>query len=402
MLKRHFLLVILFLIIVVLYALPQLSHLKQSSSQKLTSQKDDALIESDMLSKIHVCFEKTAGKTSCYKEAADDILKHTSLQKALSFLEKNQIKPEIFQSCHEMAHFLGRTQYSQIKDVGKALSDCLPICFSGCYHGVLEQYLIDKNLSFDNQYDSRLAKEVPGLCGKREGYEQRELYNQCLHGLGHALMFLTDNELPKSLKLCDELKSAADNLNKMSDGEWCYSGAFMENSTSSTNKDHPSKYLSRVDPMYPCNILDEKYLDMCYALQSFYFADFVNYDWRKTFQLCQKVPYLYQATCFRSIGQNLVGFTQDLNLIKTNCGLTQEVETEKYCIQGVILALNSKYGGDYSRMVQFCSIIDTKYKKSCYTQLGLSVRDWLKSDHDLAKVCTSITEEEYRSDCIKS
>ncbi len=393
MLKNYLFLITLFIIAIAGVILWQSNWLGKQSNLTQSPQKS-ATLENDILSKIHVCFEKKVGQNNCYKEVAHDFLKNSNLEEALNILQKNQTQPEIFQSCHQMAHLLGREEYNLKKSVGESLTKCSPVCFAGCYHGVLEGYFIEKNLSASAD-NSLIAKEVSALCGKKEGYKNNELYNQCLHGLGHAVMFLAENELPRSLKLCDELQT-------QSDQEWCYSGAFMENSTSSTNKDHPSQYLRADDPMYPCTILDQKYLNMCYALQSFYFAEVSNYDWNKTIGLCHMVPIAYQATCFRSIGQNLVGFTQDLETIKKNCSLIVEDESEKACVQGVVLALSSKYNGDYSRMVKFCSIVDQKNKRICYDQLRLSMQDWFKNPQDLKNVCLTIPEEEYKAECTKA
>lgn len=360
------------------------SHWLNKEALKKTPKAGDILIP------MHNCFQ-ARDSTSCYREISGEFLSKFSLKDILSIIEQNQNQPELFQSCHEMGHFLGREQIRKVKDVQEAMSECIPICFAGCYHGVLEGYLIDKNLSFDVN-NPELIKAIKDLCNSPDKQTSTEVFNQCLHGLGHALMFLTQSDLPKALTLCD-------NLDSTSVRDWCYSGAFMENSTSSTNKDHPSKYLKKEDPMYPCTILEDRYLNMCYALQSFYFAEVSGYDWQKTIDLCSRVPQSYQETCFRSIGQNLVGFTQDLDLIKTNCNLIGPTELKQACIQGVEIALSSKYAGDLSKNIQFCSLLDTKYKKSCYLQLGISARNWSSNTEEINKACAAIAEDQYRYDC---
>jgi len=385
--NRYIYLLNIFLAIIIV-ALIYPGWSKQGPYQK----KVDASLESYMLSEMHACFQKVSGKNQCYNQVAVNVLKKNDLQQAITVLEKNQDQSELFQSCHEMGHFLGREEYKRTKKVNEALSVCTPVCFAGCFHGVLEGHLIEKKIGLDQP--ELLSKEITKICGLKQDYAQAEFFNQCLHGLGHALMFLTNANLPTALKLCD-------NLQTKSEQDWCYSGSFMENSTSSTNKDHPSKYLKADDILYPCNSLDGKYLEMCYALQSFYFADVSQYDWQKTISLCLLVPTPYQETCIRSVGQNLVGFSQDFNLIKNNCYLVDSQDLRQACIQGVILALSSKYGGDFSKMMQFCEVLDISYKRGCYSQVGISSKDWLTNIQDLKKVCSSIREVEYQDACLK-
>ena len=108
-----------------------------------------------------------------------------------------------------------------------------------------------------NKVGENIADLFPRVCGKAEDYQKPIEFNECLHGMGHAAMFITDMELLESLSLCDT-------FSEQRHIERCYSGVFMENSSSSTSFDHVSKYIRKDDPFYPCNSIKEKYQSLCW------------------------------------------------------------------------------------------------------------------------------------------
>ena len=290
----------------------------------------------------------------CYKEIAQTLAQNFPINDVLKIFEENEKTPIFFEKCHTTLHFLGQEEYKKLKSTSEALAVGSPVCFAGFYHGVLEEYLSESGLVNNN---TELVKVLPKLCGSPSDFKVQKIYNECLHGLGHALMYATDDNLPESLKLCDSLSTE-------SDRNWCYSGSFMENSTSSTNKDHPSKYLKPDDILYPCNILSKPYLNMCYTLQGFYFAELTKYDWKETGNLCLKVPPDYINSCFNSLGQSLVGFSQNPEIIKQNCLLTPE-KFQSSCVEGVVGALYERYNQAQDKIETFCDEFGEKLKKIC-------------------------------------
>src|SRR3989344_4745084 len=200
--------------------------------------------EQYILEKMGNCY--TNYQSNCYAEAAADFFRLFGTKKVLDIFEAEESKPQIFARCHEAAHYLGRLEYKDKQSIREAYRQCSPVCHGGCYHGVIEGYFLQKNIYvYGNQ---NITSEILGTCGKLEDYGQPRLYYECLHGIGHAMMLISGDELPDSLKLCDNLRNDEER-------EACYSGAFMESSSSSTNEYHTSKYTKADDPLYPCDIL---------------------------------------------------------------------------------------------------------------------------------------------------
>lgn len=173
----------------------------------------------------------------------------------------------------------------------------------------------------------------------------------------------------------------------------------MENSSSSTNNDHPGRWVKQDDPLFPCNSLDQKYARLCYRYQSSHFALISNHDWAKTANLCLKVPQDYQDDCFRTIGTNQVGFTQDTNVMRQNCSLMPNSHFQEICFMGVISSFAYRFVGDNERMSNFCSSVPTSFQEGCFRQMGTSVSEWHLNKNQAVVLCDQIGDSKFSSWC---
>lgn len=336
-------------------------------------------------SQMKICLDN-GGKDDCYKTVSDDFSQKLGLQKTLAIFAANEKSPEIYSRCHEATHYLSRNEYQITGSVAQVYSMCNSTCHGGCYHGTLEQYLKDKGLALD-----KLNQEFPKICDEVRNSTPL-VYNECLHGLGHAAMFVTDMEVRQSLSLCDTLEDK-------NAQERCFSGIFMENSSSSTNNDHPARYVKADDPLFPCNALEQKYAQICYRYQSSHFALITNHDWSKTAALCLKVPAEYQNDCVRTIGTNQVGFTQDTNLMRKNCALMPTTHFQEVCVLGVISSFAYRFVGGIDHMADFCTNLQKDFQQACARQIGTSVVDWSKDEQEALLWCEKITNSQFVSWC---
>lgn len=347
-------------------------------------------------SQMDVCFKN--GRDKCYKDVASLLTKQFKLADSLNLLEETEQYPEVYSRCHEVTHFLARNAYERSRNVPDLYGQCTFVCHGGCYHGVIEGYFKGKEPLL-GQSDSILGPEIRKICGNRSNYSKVALYFECVHGIGHAMMFITDGDLPRSLKLCDALAE--------SEREPCYGGVFMENSSSSTNVDHPAKFVKKDDPLYPCDTLESRYLHMCYTYQSSYFLNISGHlDWPQNIKLCHLVPSEYRRFCFTTVGTNIVGSSivdgrVDLGQTSKICNLIKESEFKSECVSGVVISLAGRYGGSTAPIVDYCSSVEPAYKKSCYNQMGISLSSFVANSNDLSKVCNSIKEVEYMQYCLK-
>lgn len=339
---------------------------------------------------MKVCYDIN-GRDGCYKQVAQALFDQFGLAETLTLLRENEQHPEVYARCHEATHYLSRNEYDKQKSIAKIYAQCDSTCHGGCYHGTLEAFLKEQQ----SKANYSLITEFSKVCGKQENYQKPLEFYECLHGLGHAAMFVTDMELMESLKLCDTL-----NNNIYEDK--CYTGVFMENSSSSTSFDHKSIYIKEDDPFYPCNILSEKHQPMCWQYQSSYFSVINNQDWKKVADMCLQIPQIYQDRCFRTIGTNQVGFTTSFETMKKDCDQMPNAQFKNICITGVISSLSYRFVGDTQKMIDFCSTVDTQNKESCFKQMGTSLLDWNFNKELAKKECRKVSDTQGAYWCLNA
>ncbi|MDP3685520.1 MAG: hypothetical protein Q8R32_01680 [bacterium] len=328
------------------------------------------------------------GRNTCYKRAAEDFFQRFGLKGTLALFAQNESANEVYARCHEVTHYLSRQEFERVGSIPLVYASCDSTCHGGCYHGVLEAALAAET---NRDAADAVADQFPKICGSPADYRQPLVFNECFHGLGHAAMFVTETDLPRSLQLCDTLTT--DDAR-----ERCYSGVFMENSSSSTNLDHPSTYIKADDPYFPCNSLDERYRKICYRYQSSHFALISRHDWQKVATLCEGVPAAYRRECFRTVGTNQVGFTKDMNAWKTNCE-RMPPPYQATCVEGVVSSLTYRFVGDVRRVESFCQLTKPEHQHPCIAQLGTALHDWNPSPAAHQTWCAELSSPIFRHWC---
>jgi hypothetical protein len=266
-------------------------------------------------------------------------------------LEYN-LHPEIVSNCHQLSHVIGNTAVDRYEgNIAKAFKDGDSFCWSGYYHGVVERAV--KEIS-----EETFIANADLLCAAIPGKDRYSFdYYNCVHGLGHGIMALKDDEVFASLPLCDHLH-----------GEWerksCYGGVFMEN-IMVDNRTHTAKNLKKDDLMYPCNTVETAYKEQCYLMQTSYALSQNNYDFKSTFALCAGVDAAFRDTCAQSIGRDASGSTvSDVQKTIAYCSLGQDENQQKNCVIGAVKDFISYFHGD-GQAQMLCSTLPTPLQETC-------------------------------------
>jgi hypothetical protein len=164
------------------------------------------------------CKGAQAGNFQCWQKRYTAMVKLQSTQAAFKDVKTAYAQSAFIRSnCHQLAHVIGRAAAERYGgDVVKAYNEGDNFCWSGYYHGVMEK--IVQGIGADN-----IANKINDICTSAKAQQEFSFYHyNCVHGLGHGMMAITNNQLFEALKTCDRL-----------DGAWqqesCYSGVFMEN-----------------------------------------------------------------------------------------------------------------------------------------------------------------------------
>jgi hypothetical protein len=229
-------------------------------------------------------------------------------------------------ACHPVVHALGREIFRIKGNIHDAFLACDQTCHSGCYHGAVERFLRgDSKAPARHVTQSEILKKVPTACDAKA---PRRLYFQCLHGLGHALMYFTENSLDDSLQGCDAL---SDRWSR----ESCYGGVFMENIVSTL----PDKRIvSETDAHYPCNRVAAKYRGECYSMQTSRMLE-MGLTTDQQFEECARAD-TFADDCTQSIGRDLSNLSRGGQSLDA-AGQCERAEGEarRACIRGVVYAL---------------------------------------------------------------
>jgi hypothetical protein len=243
--------------------------------------------------------------------------------------------------------------------------------------------------------------------------------------MGHGLVALADKHLPTSLQGCDLVEYSWER-------EACYGGVFMENIVHATvpeqavgrpedvSHDHSgaaahdphaghvmpastvvrSEFppLKREDPLYPCNVLEERYLVSCYQMQTSAILYFNGYDIPAASRACATAPVEYQPTCFQSLGRDISSLSaQDHQKAIRDCATAPD-EYEPWCHVGYAKNLVD-LTADPADGVAYCRLLPTgQSKRSCYVAIGEQI--WVLADapERRSSLC-AIVESDYIGAC---
>ena len=182
------------------------------------------------------------------------------------------------------------------------------------------------------------AADVNALCEMYRGDPAaRFVLFQCLHGMGHGLTMIYGHDLPVALEACDHLSSNWDQRS-------CYGGAFMENIMNATAPHHmvddmmaetggggeaedapmpmegeqaemaehehaASEWagLDPDDPLYPCSVMEARYLQECYVMQTSAILWLNDWEIAEGAATCLTAPEHMRQTCIQSLGRDIAG-----------------------------------------------------------------------------------------------
>lgn len=324
---------------------------------------------------------------SCLETFFLDLIHKTDTKTTLQTLAKaNNENTAIMRLCHPLAHRIGREAYNILGDAVKAFSVGDETCANGYYHGVLEGYLAKS---------PKLEEAVAGVC-QGNGTVSAYIYYQCVHGLGHGLMFKTGDNIAESLKDCDLLKSAYDR-------ESCYGGVFMQNIVNDApyNTGHGPPVVKASDPLYPCDdvsIVSDKYQGACYFLSTTQIIKSTGTNWAAMAGWCDQAPVKYRYLCYQSMGRDVSGSTlRDPGKGYAAC----QQASPNYvgdCIQGFAKDL-LEYDPHNPSAKVFCDLVSPKYKPQCFSALGQMIYSIYIKQEEWVKACQALTKD-YLSSCL--
>lgn len=305
-------------------------------------------------SNIVACKGIDSQEFSCWQQRYNAMVKEQSTKAAFAdFREAYATIPFVKSSCHQIGHVIGRAAALKYKSLSETYAHGDNFCWSGYYHGAVETVAAeigaDKILAQINSVCADFLKTQP------YGFNH---YN-CVHGMGHGVMAVQDDELFSALKTCDNFT-----------GDWqqqsCYSGVFMENVMNEINPGEHSKYLKADDPLYPCTAVEDRYKEQCYLMQTSHALVVEAGDFNTVFNLCASVQTPFDQTCFQSLGRDVSGRSnsnQATTIEQCMGGPTQLAKQN--CFTGAVKDFISYYHSDKQGLAMCATIPDQQLSANC-------------------------------------
>jgi hypothetical protein len=329
---------------------------------------------------------------ACQEQALLTLLDDRGVAESMATAERmGDLNDVVRREGHIYAHAIGLAAYDGADRVGEVFESCTASYQSGCYHGVIQSYFADATEMRGGAGVS--AESVNELCADhRAAGGSRWLLFQCAHGIGHGVTTLYAHDLPRGLAACDLI---ADDWERSA----CYGGAFMENVVQATAPHHtvgrPDVQaishdgtghdeaghdagghaarerdqhaghamepafppLDPDDPLYPCNVLEDRYLLSCYQMQTSAILFFNGGDVAATAAICAGAPELYRITCYQSLGRDISALTlQDHEAAIELCDLagpTHQYDCQSGYVKNVIdVTAEAADGFEFCRAVR--------------------------------------------------
>ena len=342
----------------ILIKLNPTNALNNSSSSNNNSTNINVEAQDDFL-KIKDCFVQSDPKVCLDNFISGYAVNNPETKIILNAMEVARTQDSgIENDCHNIAHAIGRYTYKKYSNIGDAFNACDQSCHSGCYHGVMERmFYSDEEISTKTHLTFKdIEAKMPGVCdsSKFSNPSPTEIF-QCLHGVGHAVLFSLDYNLEDSLKACDLL---ANDYERSS----CWGGVIMENVTAFDKK---KRDLKAGDYLYPCNKLDDKYQYSCYMMQTSVMFEYgLTAD--QIGEQCKLAK--YPNACFISLGRDLSNFvrTGDIDYVRRTCENLTDGDYRRNCLDGSIYALiDNTWDAQFA--FKFCNSMQTPSNKyTCY------------------------------------
>ena len=177
--------------------------------------------------------------------------------------EEARLDPYVSRSCH----YIGRATYNKYQDLNESWSYIDGYCSGGYIHGNLHEYF-EQRETFPENFDT---------CSQFE--EESRFRWDCSHGSGNAFVMFTDNNLSRSINLCErEFESSFQK-------EACANGAYVQHFRNIPSELSNSSYSYPDDTFETCSQTKSQYRMECYQYVDDYFHE---NDVSNIFEMSQK------------------------------------------------------------------------------------------------------------------
>lgn len=285
------------------------------------------------------------------KDKYISLLDQMNPREVLSLIREDLKKDsKISRYCHGIVHEVGHESFEKYGSFGEAMKYQDELCNSGYLHGIIESSFSDS---------AEVLSLVNSICDR---FEEGK-YNswECYHGIGHGLMFFTENDLNKSLNYCNNIKSKFGL-------DACVNGVFMENFNTDQNV-HVSKFVDSNNWLYPCGSIEGIHKGDCYFYSPTFYLSLNKNKYKESLDLCLKAEGDYIASCVAGVGSQVM--KENINDIKYSekiCKLAKRKFVPS-CVYGMTSFYIFNFGSLESAG-ELCKKLSISNRSFCYNAVA--------------------------------
>lgn len=331
-----------------------------------------------------------------------DTLRTAGLPAAMTRLEAiDAVEPVLPQWSHLVVHKLGYDAFKlNPTELAATLAACDERFQYGCYHGVIDAYAeVSPPLS---------AESINNICGSTKGVVGAafRIPAQCIHGVGHVLMYQSNHDLFKALPLCELLDTS-------SGAQRCRIAVFMANYVQMTDQkliargllepdghsSHPAAF-KPADLQYPCNAVATAYQEDCYIMQPAGIINLLDQDLVRAGKACDGAPEKYQFECYKAYGREMAGYTNwDVSRMHQLCSGIADIGVAA-CYKGAAMNLTTARRQPLDAL-PLCALAPSNLQLACYSSIGATAKDFLTDPRSQAAICEKFGAPAYTAACLE-
>lgn len=256
--------------------------------------------------------------------------------------------PSVLRSCHAFVHDIGHRAFNKYGDVGKAFAYQDDICGSGYLHGIIESYF---------KYTPNVLTGMKTLCAQ---YGFNTVAQRCYHGVGHGLMFYSENDLPLSVEQCNIFTGKA--------RVRCLEGVYMEH-FNTDQKLHPSSYLRPEDPFYPCAQQPAHNQAVCYFYAPAYYLSLHQDNYAAAMSWCAHAPGTFVNACTNGLATRIMKQRiANPQFVERICESGTSLQVAP-CIDGMV-SYYVVHFDSWQKAQEMCATLKPQHKKICQTSVA--------------------------------
>lgn len=248
--------------------------------------------------------------------------------------------------CHEQAHDLGTVLFAQARNLGASLGVCATRCTSGCMHGVLAQAL--QRTSYED-----VTARLDDVCASPELARAYKAGN-CAHGIGHALMRATRNQLNRALEGCSRFSVLGMEY-------YCATGVYMEFRAQRRAAEDRGAPVERPTLHFPCD-QEARFPAACYRYMLRSIRSVLGANRQRLQEECNTLPDRQRTGCFHGLGATYArSIAKHPARLSELCAVGRP-DDAVVCIEGVIEKLADF---DERRAQEACAMLAGSIESVC-------------------------------------